>query len=378
MRIQRIEVSLVQGKVETPYVTAINPEGTTEVPCIILRMQTDTGLWGIAESNPYPGFTVESPQSVMQVIRHLLGPAVLGMDPCNIIALHSRMDAVVSGNPFAKAPIDIAAHDLMGQHLGVPIFRLLGGSVRDHIPMIWPIGGGAPTANARQATAKISEGYRSLHVKVGALHPDVDVARVQAIRKAVGAGIPIMIDANQGWDRSTAIQTIRRLQAFEPSMVEQPVPAWDIEGMAKVQAAVNVPISADEVLDSGHRAVELIRRDAARVFSIKTGKMGGLMRSRQIAAIAEAAGVPCFVNSMLELGVSVATSLHLAATLPNLVDHGHALMSNLRMKEDILVRNSFQYDEKNILIPEDCKGLGVQIDEEILDRRTLDRFVLKI
>ena len=350
----------------------------TEVHCVVLRVMTDDGLCGLGESDPHPGFAAESPETVMQVIRRYLGPAVLGLDPGNLAALHAKMDAVLSGSPFAKAPLDIAAYDLLGQAWGVPVYQLLGGLVRDRVPMIWPIGGGAPEENVEEVMAKLAEGYRTLHVKLGALSPEEDIARIKAIREAVGSDIFIMVDINQGWDRSTALRTIRQLEKFELSIIEQPVPAWDIEGLAKIQALVNTPLSADEALYGTHQAVELIRRDAARAFSLKHGKCGGLFRTRQIAAIIEAAGLTCFVNSMIEMGISVAASLHLAASVPNLIGHGHALMSNLRIKEDILVEDSFQYDGKDILVPQDCKGLGVKIDEEKFERRTLERFVLEI
>ncbi len=161
-------------------------------------------------------------------------------------------------------------------------------------------------------------------------------------------------------------------------MVEQPVPAWDREGMSQLQASTTTAISADESLHSLGDAADLVRRDGARIFSLKTGKCGGLFRTRQIATVAEAAGRRCFVNSMIEMGVSVATSLHLAATLPNLVDHGHALMSNLRIKQDILLDGSFDYDGRDILVPTECAGLGIQIDEDELERRTVDRFVVSL
>jgi muconate/chloromuconate cycloisomerase len=378
MQIAQIEASIVQAEVTKPYVSALEKKGMTEVHCVVLRMTTDDGLCGLGETDPHPGFAAESPETVMQVIRRYLGPAVLGMDPGNLVALHTKMDSVVSGSPFAKAPIDIAAYDLLGQAWGVPVYQLLGGQVRDRVPMIWPIGGGTPEENVQEVVTKLEEGYRTLHVKLGALSPEEDIARIKAIRAAVGPDIFIMVDINQGWDRSTALRTIRQLEKFNLSIIEQPVPAWDIESMAKIQATVDTPISADEALHSTHQAVELIRRDAAHAFSLKNGKCGGLFRTRQIAAIIEAAGWPCFVNSMIEMGISVAASLHLAASVPNLIGHGHALMSNLRIKEDILVEDSFQYDDEDILVPQDCKGLGVKIDEEKLERRTLERFVLEI
>lgn len=376
MRIKSIEISLLKGEVTKPYISALVPEGMTTFASVLLRVTTDDGLVGLGETNPLPGFTAESPESVMQMLRSRVGPAVLGMDPTNVGALHARMDAAAPGNPFAKAPIDIAAYDLWGQSLRVPIHQLLGGRLRDRVPMIWPIGGATPAENVGEVLEKIEAGYRSFHIKIGALGPQIDVARVRAIREAVGPDIPLMLDANQGWDRTTALQTIRQLEEFAPSMVEQPVPAWDIESMAAIQAAVSVPISADEMVDSAHKAVELVSRDAARVFSLKTGKMGGFMRTLQIATIAEAAGIHYFINSMIEMGVSVAASLHVAAVVPNLVNHGHALMSNLRITEDIVTPASFAYDGKSILVPEHCHGLGITLDEDIVARRTLERFVI--
>lgn len=378
MRIVSIEVRTVWIDLVKPYITAdYKGQGMSGKPCVIIRMTADNGLVGIGESDPYPTFTYESPESVMEMIKGHLGPAVLGMDPGNLAALHLKMDKTVPGWPFAKALIDIAAYDLLGQAWGVPVHRLLGGHLRDRVPLIWPIGGGTPEANAAEALAKVQEGYRTIHIKLGALTPAEDVARVKAISEAVGPTIPLMLDANQGWDRSTAMQTIRQLEPFNVSMVEQPVPALDGGGMASIQSTTITPISADESLHSLQEAIALAKDDAARVFSLKVGKCGGLYRTRQIAAIAEAAGIPCFINSMIEFGISVCASLHLAATVPNLVNHGHALMSNLRIKEDILVDNSFQYDGHDILVPHSVKGLGVKIDEEKLERRTLNQFLIE-
>lgn len=377
MHIDQIEAFLVRLELVKPYVNAIEKAGMREASAIIVRLTTDEGIQGIGETNPHPGFTADSPEAVMQLIEARIGPALLGMEIGSMGALHVRMNAAIPGNPFAKAPFDVAAHDILGQKLGVPVHQLLGGALYDRLPMLWPLGGGTPEENAAEALAKLEEGYGSLHIKVGALPPAVDVARVAAIRRAVGPETPLMIDANQGWDRSTAIRTIRQLEAYAPSMVEQPVPLWDRESMRTIQAAVATPISADEALDTPQAAVDLIRRDAARVFSLKTAKMGGLQPARRIAAIAEAAGVQCFVNSMIEAGVAVAASLHLAATVPNLVDHGHALMSNLRIKRDVLPAGSFAYAGRDILVPADCTGLGVQLDERALSEMTLERIVLR-
>jgi L-alanine-DL-glutamate epimerase-like enolase superfamily enzyme len=378
MRIVRIEGSIVRADLMKPYIKALITTPLTEVHCVVLRLYTDDGLCGIGETDPEATFSDESPESVLQVMRQYLGPAVLGMDPGELVTLHTRMDTVLVGSPFAKAPFDMAAHDLLGKALGVPVYQLLGGRVRDRVPLLWPIGSGTPAENVRDAVSKVKEGYRCLGMKVAALEPEQDVARIRAIREAVGPDVSLIVDANGGWDVSTAIRTIRQLQEFELSVVEQPVPAWDLEGMAKVQAAVDVPVSADESLHSFHTALELIRRDAARVFSVKNTKCGGILRSRQVATIAEAAGLRCFVNAQIEMGISVAASLHLAASVPNLIAAGQAVMSNLRIKEDILLPNCFKYDGTDILVPDECVGLGVVIDEKKLEQRTLERFVVQL
>lgn len=379
MKIVKIEAATVRLELVQPYVTAdYKGSGLAEKTCVVVRLTTDTGLVGYGESDAYPTFTYESPETVMAVLRHQLSAAVLGADPCNVSSLHTRMDQAIAGWPFAKAPLDVACHDIWGKSLQLPVYQLLGGMLRDRVPMIWPIGGGTPAENAAEATARKEEGYQSFHVKVGALSPAQDVARVAAIRVAVGPQTPLMLDANQGWDRLTARRTIAQLESYDLSIVEQPVPAWDRDGMAQLQSCFSTPISADESLHSLHDAADLVRHDAARVFSLKTGKCGGLFRTRQIAAIAEAAGCRCFVNSMIEMGISVAASLHLAATLPNLVDHGQALMSNLRIKQDILKPDSFKYEGRDILVPTDCHGLGIEIDEDQLETRTVDRFVAEL
>lgn len=379
MKIVKLEISTIRFELERPYITAEYKDvGLSEKNCVVVRLYTDTGLVGLGESDSHPSFTYEAPETVTAVIKNRLAPVVLGADPTNLSQLHGRMDAAIPGWPFAKAPLDVACYDVWAQSLGVPVYKLLGGRVRDRLPLIWPIGGGTPEENAAEASEKMEQGYQSFHIKIGAFAPDKDIARVAAIRNAVGQNTPLMMDANQGWDYLTAKATIARLQPYRPSMVEQPVAAWDREGMARLQASSSIPISADESLHGLQDAADLIRRDAARVFSLKTGKCGGLFRTRQIAAIAEASGRNCFVNSMVEMGISVATSLHLAATLPNLVDHGHALMSNLRIKEDILLDESFQYDGRQIVIPGNCSGLGIQIDEEVFERRIVESVVVSL
>ena len=218
MKINQFEAFKVRFELTNPYITAeYKGKGLSEKHCVVVRLRTDDGLVGYGETDGHAKFTYEGPESVMSMLQHYLAPAVLGMDPRNLSALHERMDQTVPRWPFAKAPINIACHDLWGKSLGLPIYKLLGGELRDRVPMIWPIGGGSPEENVQQVSQKVADGYQSFHIKIGAFHPDLDVARVAAIRQEVGPQTPLMLDANQGWDYLTAKRTIARLEPYHPA-----------------------------------------------------------------------------------------------------------------------------------------------------------------
>jgi muconate/chloromuconate cycloisomerase len=361
MKITKIRVSAVNIPTAKTYRVAVM--GTiTSTQSVIVEMYTDEGLVGIGETDPALAFTGESQQTVMTMLKHHLGPAVLGMDPRAVEAIHGRMDAVCVENHFAKAAIDLACHDLLGKASNVPVYQLLGGLIRERVPIMWSLGSEAPEINVQEAVKKVEEGYQTIGLKLGILPPEMDVERVAQVRKAVGPEVQLRCDANQGWTVGTAIATIRRLEEQGIAMIEQPVPRWDLEGMAQVARSVNVPVGADESLCSPHDALRLIQERAAGFFSIKTTKNGGLLPAKKIAAIVQAAGGKLFVNSMIEMGISVMSGLHFAASTPGLFDIGHALTSVRRLKDDIL-KEPVVYDGAEIVVPQDRAGLGVELDE---------------
>jgi muconate cycloisomerase len=283
------------------------------------------------------------------------------------------MDAVCVENHFAKAAIDLACHDILGKSLDAPVYQLLGGLLRDRVPIMWSLGSEPPEVNSREAAQKVDEGYQTIGVKLGVMSPDVDVARVAEVRRAVGPRVQIRCDANQGWTAATAIATIQRLTEHGVAMIEQPVPRWDLEGMAQVVRSAVIPVGADESLASQADALRLIKNRAADFYSIKTTKQGGLLNAKKIAAMVQAAGGRLFVNSMIEMGVSVMSGLHFAASTPGLFEIGHALTSVRRLKDDIL-KDPVQYDGAEIIVPQDRTGLGVELDPDKMARYSVGSF----
>lgn len=375
MKITALKISAVNIPTVKRYQIAVIGTITT-TQSVIVEMFTDECLVGIGETDPALAFTGESQETVMTMLQHHLGPAVIGMDPRALETLHQRMEAVTAGNPFAKAAIDLASHDLLGKSLGAPVYQLLGGLVRDRIPIMWSLGSDPPEENVRQAVVKVEEGYRTIGLKLGVLPPEIDIERVASVRRAIGPDIKLRCDANQGWSVGTAIKTIHKLEEFDVAMVEQPVPRWDIEGLAQVVDAVSIPVGVDESLSSPRDALRIIKNRAADFYSIKTTKQGGLLKAKEIAAMVNASGGRLFVNSMIEMGVSVMSGLHFAASTPGLFDIGHALTSVRRLKDDIL-KQPVLYQGAEIIVPRDRIGLGVELDEEKMARYTVGELWIK-
>lgn len=361
MKIIEIEIMPVSIPTIMPYTLSF---GTlTEATSVLIKLYTDNGLYGIGDTSPCPTFSEESPESVFSILKNYLFPAIKGMDPFNIGLIHQRMDQTVKGNSFAKAAIGIALYDILGKYFNVPIYKLLGGCYIKEFPLLWPLMGADAETNAKEAKNAVNRGFRSVMVKVGHNDPDIEVERVAAVRKAVGDKVIIIPDANQAWTPQIAIQCIRKMEPYNVAWVEQPVPSWDIDGLARVREAVNTPISADESLYSIYDAMILAKRNAVDIISIKLQKSEGFYKAKKIAAITEAANIPIYINSMIETGGSVAASLQFAVSIPNVIPFSAALMSTLRLKDDILKEGSLHI-ENGVIRVGDRPGLGVELDEQ--------------
>jgi muconate cycloisomerase len=257
----------------------------------------------------------------------------------------------------------MALWDILGRSVGLPLYQLLGGPVRDFVPTKISISGVEPSLAAEMANWAVSEGFRFLKVKTG-IAPDEDVARVRAVREAVGPDIKIGIDANGGWSSRTAIQTIPRLYEYDIVFAEQPVPASDVAWLADVRSHINVPVIADESVYTLQDAMSIVRANAADVLSIYVGKGGGIGPARKIAAVAEAAGLTCTVGSNLEMGVASAAMIHLAMATSGVgaEEFPCDIISPFFYEGDILAAPL--PITAGAARPTDRPGLGVELDDD--------------
>lgn len=328
---------------------------TDEVEEIILRLRTDGGQQGWGEASPSErilGSTAETTLAALEV----LIPAVLGEDPRRIGFLVHKMDLVISGQAAAKAALDIALHDLAGRITCEPVWRTLGGHRPEGVDTDFTVGMDDPQVMASEAKELVGRGFRTIKVKVGE-EPRVDVERVRAVRDAVGHDIAIRIDANQGWTVSQAIRTLKAMAGLDVQLVEQPVAAEDVEGLARVRARSPIPVMADEAVHSPADALRVIRAGAADYVNIKLMKAGGLRHAQEIASICRAAGIPNMIGGMVESNISATAAIHFAMAEENVEFRDLDLAE--RPESRLVVEGASEvHDGNQVLVDPESPGFG--------------------
>lgn len=371
MRISGIEKIPVQVPIRQEFQIQGSLGSHLESPFLILRVHTDEGVTGLGEVSSTPIWSGEDSATAAHIITSFLEPALLGEDPRDIERLTAKMRRAVAGHPFTKSGVEIALWDILGKAAGLPVYRLLGGAVRQRIPIKMSISGAAPERASELARWAVGQGLSALKVKVG-IEPEGDLARVRAVRDAVGPKFRIGIDANGGWTPRVAVQTIRRMvDECNIYFAEQPVPPVDIQWLAEVRRSVPVPVMADESCYTVHDAMALVRAGAADILSVYVGKGGGIGPARKIATVAEAAGLVCTIGSNLELGVASAAMAHVAAATPAVAAEEFPcdILGPIAYEHDLL-QQSLDFREGTVAVP-DKPGLGIEIDEDMLSRYTV-------
>lgn len=313
MKITWFQCHLFYEEAASKLATSYGPAMSVR-PHVLLELRTDDGQVGYGEASPLSRFTGETAESIKLILEKEFLPAIMGSNPMELAAVHSKI-SYLPGNQTAKCCLDMALHDLVGRAGGQPVYNLLGGAFRDAVPVTRPLGILPIEDAVEQATYWVSQGYRTLKMKVGE-SIEADIARIRAVREAVGREISIRIDANQGYRVPEAIRLARGLEGVGIEYFEQPVGAWDLEGLAEVRRATGLPVAADESLQSLRAAMELAHRRAVDVFVIKLIKLGGLFQARKVAAIAEAAGIDLVVVSPFETHLGAAAGIHFALSSP--------------------------------------------------------------
>jgi muconate cycloisomerase len=363
MKITRIETIPVSIPINPQRAVRGGRGAHTVSLFLLVKLHTDAGIVGIGEVSATPIWSGEDQVTAAHFIDTLLAPQLIGQDPTAIERLSIVIERALARNPFTKAAIEMALWDILGKAAGLPIYRLLGGPAREFVTTKFSVSGVAPERAAEIASWAVEQGFRAMKVKVG-IEPDEDVARVRAVRAAIGPEIKLGVDANGGWSPRVAIQTIRRLYEFDIAFAEQPVAPLDVAWLADVRRQVAVPVMADESVYTLQDAMAIVRADAADVLSIYIGKGGGIGPARKVAAVAEAAGLTCTIGSNLEMGVASAAMIHLAMATPAIgaEDFPCDILSPFYYEGDLLAEPLPITAGK--ARPHERPGLGVELDDD--------------
>lgn len=310
--VDAVTVEVVARPYRRPF--GISSGSSEQLTSLLVRVVSG-GRVGTGEASPMTAYTGETLAGLTSAVQDLLVPDLVGRPLPGIAGAHAVMDRTVRGQHLAKAALDIALHDLVGAAVGLPVHALLGGAARTAVPIAWVIGLGPVDDVVQEALDAAGRGFGHVKVK-GGEDPDRDVRLVRALKAALPADVETSLDANEGYARSAAGPTLQRMDAAGLDLVEQPLPRWDLAGLAELRQRLRMRVMVDESVQSIHDALAVIRAGAADVINIKVLKVGGLHRARQVAALAEAAGLDVKVGSMPELGVATLAGLHLAACLP--------------------------------------------------------------
>jgi len=343
-------------------ITPHRPEPVLEY--VIVRVETDQGITGLGEATPDIGFFGETLEEVKTAIDRYMGPRLIGVDPFDREHILHQLD--VRGRSCAQSALDLAIHDLMGKAVGKPVCDLIGGHCKSRIPVALEIAGGEPKVMAETCAKHVQQGVRAFKPKIGG-YPDADFERLKAIREAVGKDVTIRADANQGYSPKEAIRLCRLVEKYDIGLelLEQPVAAFDLEGMAQVRQSVETLIEADESAFSVQDVMNIIRHQAADVINIKIEKAGGLYNAKKIAALAEAAGLQCVIGTAFGLGITIAAKLHLAAS--TIIIKDAVEFTEIRLHENLLAKPNdsllaLPLEDGCLPVP-DGHGFGVDLDQ---------------
>jgi muconate cycloisomerase len=345
---------------------------------VLIRVTTDEGLVGYGEATPlatwggehgrHGGETLDT---VSVVVEKVLRPHLIGLEPTAVSSIVALMDTLVIGNTYAKNAVEMALHDLWGKSLGVPVYRLLGGAVRPGVVVAHMVGLMDIPEALEEADAACADGIKAFQIK-GGQDAQRDVELMLELRRRLPGHVRLRLDVNQGYRQmKTALDVAERLETASVDYIEQPVAG--LRDMARVTAGARVKIIADESCWSPRDALDLVEANGADAISVYLAKAGGIQRAREVATIAEAAGLPCDVNGSIESAIGNAANLAVALSsraisIPSVIPISapagtHPCKIGGHYFEDDIVTRPFGFTE-GALLPLDAPGLGIEVDED--------------
>lgn len=371
MKISKVEAipARVPLKPERRMVSALGKHDESKF--VLVRLTTDDGTEGVGEATVTPQWSGETVWGAAAIIENLYASVVNGCDVRDIDEVSRRMDVVSVGNWFAKSAIEMACWDIIGKAEGKPVYELLGGTARPlTIRNRFSLGAYPPDVAAERAAERVSAGFQTIKVKTGTGN-ETDIARVLAVRQAIGPDIELTVDANGGWSDTDARHCLTELQDANIALVEQPLQRGDYTGTRRLREDLGIRILADESCFDEIQLRELIEHNCCDAVTLYPGKQGGIRKAQQLATLAEQHQIPCTIGSNLEWDVGAAAMMHYIVATPNVhIEQIPGDCLGPSYHEFPVVRDPLVIDGPFTTLS-NRPGLGVNVDWEVVNQHRL-------
>jgi muconate cycloisomerase len=357
--VERIRLFLIESPIKMARLQGVgNVKGT--VKRVLLEMAASDGMVGWGEAAPWEVFTGTA-EAAFAALDIYLRPVILGKPVRRIRSMMAELDKALVGHEEAKVAVEMAMLDIVGKGVGLSVAELLGGRVRDLIPLSFSIADPDFAADLDRMRAMVSAGNVIYKVKTGVKPHREDLDHLEAIRTEFGAKVDLRLDYNQALKPFGAIKILRDVESFAPTFIEQPVPRDNLDAMASFVAALDTPILADESCFDNRDLMEIIRLKAADAISIKLMKAGGLFKAQGIMAIADSAALPGYGGTLWEGGIGLAAGTQLIAATPGISLGCEFYMPHHVLTEDVLEQR-VPNENGHVVVP-DGPGLGIRVTE---------------
>ncbi|WP_028239051.1 mandelate racemase/muconate lactonizing enzyme family protein [Stutzerimonas azotifigens] len=367
MRITSVQAMPVSYRVPEGRQVTLGIGRTIKRDAVLVKVETDEGIvgWGEAHHGRCPG-------AIARLIDTTIRELITGMDPLDVVAVWDRVyrmqlasHGMGAAAAMALSGIDIALWDIRGKACRWPIYRLLGGG-RNHVPAYAggiSLGWQDPTALAEEAQGYVEQGYRAIKLRVGDT-PKRDIARVRAVRSAVGEDIDILVDANTSYTTDDVRRVMPAYEEFAIGWLEEPFPPHDHRSYASAAALGSVPLAAGENHYTRFEFTRLIEDGAVHFAQPDISKAGGITETLRIAAQTSAWKISLNPHTSAT-GINMAVTLHVLAAIDN-PGYFEADVANHNPFRDEVGGKPYELDSNGCVQPPSGPGLGIEIDEEFI------------
>lgn len=330
---------------------------------IVLRLTGEGGAAGFGEASPWAVFT-GSPEASFAALDRYIRPHVIGRPVADRCAIMADATRAVAHCTEAKAALESALLDLEGRILNQPVHTLLGGKVRDAIPLSVSIADPDWGRDEALLARLRDDGVGLIKLKTGFAGHGFDMMRLERIASD-WPEFSVRVDYNQGLAPESALRQVKEVAATGPDFIEQPVRAALSDAMAEIRASIEVPLLADESVFGPEDMARAIREKICDGVSVKIMKAAGLRRAQKVAELAAAHGLTAYGGDMFEAGLAHLAGAHMIAATPEITLGCEFYQARYFLREDIL-ETPFPCDGGEVVLP-DGPGLGIRPDIEKLD-----------